>query len=170
MFGAMIPYKVTRTWATTDSQGRYAIKLLAPGEYQLKFTHPQHYDVYQKGYQVEEARTTEIPPLRMDRGTIVSGTARVDGVPAGQVKVTISSVVDPTQQVQVNFNAEAITDNEGRFVIGKRLPPGKYQARAARQTLPNPLLQVVDFAKTQQDFSIMRGQDSFTLHFDMTSN
>jgi hypothetical protein len=170
MFGAMIPYKISKTWTTSDTQGRYSLKLLAPGEYQLKFTHPTHYDVYEKGYKVEEGQVTEIQRLQLDRGTIVTGTVRVDGAPAGQVKVSISSTADATNPTKVGFSAEAITDNEGQFTIQKRVPPGQYQARAARQTLPSPLMQVVDFAKTQQDFTLARGQESFTLHFNIQDN
>lgn len=169
MFGAIIPYKITRKSTTTDAQGRYRFALLNPGKYQLKFTHPEHYDVYQKGHEVRVGQVTRVPPLTMYPGTIVGGTVRVDGKPAGQVKVTFSQVTDPDKPAPGAFNAEAITDNQGRYVLPKRVPPGRYQVMAARQTLESPLLQIADFAKTKKEITILRGQKRFQLDIQISS-
>ena len=68
------------------------------------------------------------------------------------------------------FNAEAITDNKGQFIFSKRIPPGRYQAMAARQTLENPLLQIADFAKTKQEFTLSTGHAKYQLNIQINSN
>ncbi len=169
MFSPLIPFKITKQQVKTNSQGRYRLNTLAPGVYQLKFTHPAYSDVYLKEQTCEEGQLMKIGNVTMDRGTIVSGTVLVDNVPTAQVKVTISAVNTPgiPGATVSPFSSDAITDNEGRFTIRRRLPPGSYEARAARQTVGNPILQVVDFAKTQQKFQVQRGQETYELHFTM---
>ena len=171
MFAGIIPFKVTRTSGKTDAQGAYRFTLLNPGTYQLKFAHADYYDVFKKGHAIQIGQTTTIPTLVMQRGTVISGIVRVDGKPAAQVKVTVSSAHNPDLQMPTNgFNAEAITDNEGQFIFSKRIPPGRYQAMAARQTLENPLLQIADFAKTKQEFTLSTGHAKYQLNIQINSN
>jgi hypothetical protein len=66
-------------------------------------------------------------------------------------------------------HATAVSDDQGRFTLDRRLPPGRYQGQAARQTLPNPILQVMDYQKSRQEFGIAVGQESHELHFTLTS-
>jgi len=169
MFRGMIPFKVTQQSTRTDARGAYRFKLLNPGTYQLKFTHPDHYDVSIKGHDVVAGQMTTIEAIRMQRGTVVSGTARVDGRPAAQIKVTITAISDAEAQAASMFNCEAVTGNDGAFVFDKRVPPGRYQVMAARQTLANPLLQIADFHKTKQEILLGPGQAQYNLTINIAS-
>ncbi len=169
LFQGMIPYRIAKAAVTTDAAGRYRFTMLNGGTYQLKLSHPDYFEVFLKGNIIEEGKATTVPPLTMERGTMVTGEVRVDGAPAGQVKVTISSAADPESPVPSMFNCEAITDNQGQFAMGKRVPPGRYQIMAARQTLANPLLQIADFHRTRQEITLGRGQEKFFLAIALPS-
>ena len=64
-------------------------------------------------------------------------------------------------------DAKAVTDEQGGFVLPRRLPPGRYQATAARQG--NPFLMVVDHNKTKQEFTVGSGMTEYPIHFQITS-
>ncbi|MCC6669679.1 MAG: carboxypeptidase regulatory-like domain-containing protein [Planctomycetes bacterium] len=172
MFAGLIPYMITRTSLVTGEDGKFRFTLLNAGTYQLKLSHPGAFTVFLKGNEVRTGEVTQVPTIRMDQGTVVSGTVRVDGAAAGQVKVTISTVTDPANPASTGgaFSDTVVSDNEGRFVFAKRVPPGRYQVMASRQTLPNPLMQIADFAKTKQEFELGRGQATHTLQIQITSN
>src|SRR5690606_7220033 len=167
MFGPMIPYNITRTGGRTNAAGRFDLPLLIPGTYQLKIEHPDHYVVYQKDIEVVEGAPTELQPLRISRGTRVFGTARVDGVPTAQLRINVSSTPDPNGGQTNTFQAQAVTDDQGRFELPKRLPPGHYQASAGRQD--NPFHMVIDYSKTKQEFTVTPGLREHELHFDILS-
>ncbi len=169
MFGSMIPAKVTLLSATTDSRGVYTLPKLAPGTYQLKFEHPTHTQTNVKGIDVAEGRTVDMDPVTMRHGAEISGTVVIDGRPTAHCKVTITAVPDPTSKSLSTVTGEAISDSQGRYKLARRLPPGRYSARAARQTLNSPIMQVLDFAKTQREFTLASGQDTYTLDFNFQS-
>jgi len=161
MFKGIIPFKITKKKAKTNARGVYRLSLLNPGSYQLKVTHPEFYTLFIKDNEVTAGQVTKVRTLKMERGTVISGEARVDGTPTGQIKITISATPDPENPNPVVFNCEAISDNQGNFVISKRVPPGRYQIMAARQTLPNPLMQIADYHKTKQEIVLGQGQEKY---------
>ena len=169
MFGGLIPYRVTRTTTKSNAKGAFRFSMLNTGTYQLKFTHPEHYNLHSKGHEVVAGQRTSVSPTTMHRGTVVSGVVRVDGQPAGQVKVTITAVHDPKVTNPSLFNSNAITGNDGAFVMDKRVPPGRYQVMAARQTVANPLLQIADFHKTKQEITLGQGQTAYNLTINIAS-
>lgn len=167
MFAGMIPTKVTRVTVHTDAQGRFEIKMLNEGRYQLKVAHPEYVLGYHKDHNVLVGQTLTLPPIVLQTGCVLSGTVRVAGKPTGQVKVSVTTKTDPNvlpAQRPASFMSEAFTDNEGRYVIPKRLPPGLYEVMSAQQTLANPLLQIVQFQKSKQELSI-GGQTQMVVDF-----
>ena len=170
MFQGVIPYNITRTTISTNAEGKFRLPLLNEGKYQLKLQHASHFDMFVKDNEVHTGQTTIVPNLRMGRGCTVTGTVRVDGQAAGQVKVTISTLQDPTKVGVSPFSSEAITDNDGRFGFPKRVPPGRYTVMAARQTLGNPILQMGDFNKSKQEIEIGPGQEAFIVTIGFNSN
>ena len=158
MFGAMMPVKVTRKTLQTDARGYYRFNLLNPGMYQLKFAHAQYIETFLKHQVVQTGQTTTVPSVTMTPGTVLTGQVLVDGKPGGQVKVNVSAVVEPNPAGQpapsFGFSCEAFTDPEGKFLMPKRLPPGRYQVTAMRQALENPLFGIVDVMKTKQEFLV----------------
>lgn len=169
LFGNLIQYRISKTWVKTDAAGHFILERLTPGTYQLKFSHREHYDIFIKDNPVAEGGSTDLGQITMHQGTLAFGWAYLDGKACAQVKVTISRVPDASGGASAPFMAEAISDTTGRFEIMRRLPPGRYQARAARQTLANPLLQIVDFQKTQTEFTVTSGQSETELNFRLQS-
>jgi protocatechuate 3,4-dioxygenase beta subunit len=171
LLGAMVPYKVTQTQTTTDSQGRFRMTTLAPGTYQIKISHPEYSGLSIKDQELADEQTLRLDSIALDRGTEVIGTAMVDGVPSAQVRVIVSPTPGTRQEPNPTvFSAEAITDETGSFRLQRRLPPGRYQAMAAQQTAANPLLGLVNMQKSRQEFEIVPGQAQHELRFTLTSN
>lgn len=168
MLGGLVPYKITRTATKTDADGRFKLTLLSPGTYQVKLAHPDYFEVAILDKEVQTGQTASLGNIAMNPGTVVSGLTRVGGKPTGQIKVTINNAPDPTSSATVNlFHCEAISGSDGKFTLPKRIPPGRYQVMAARQTLSNPMLQIADFAKTKQEIVLSQGQKQFTLNFQI---
>lgn len=166
MLGGLVPYKITRTATKTDANGRFKLTLLSPGTYQVKLAHPDYFEVAITDKEVQTGQTTSLGSIAMYPGTVVSGLTRVGGRPTGQIKVTINTAPDPTAPAATNlFHCEAISGSDGKFILPKRIPPGRYQVMAARQTLQNPMLQIADFAKTKQEIVLGQGQKQYTLNF-----
>jgi len=168
MFMSMIPTKVTRTQVQTGADGRFEIKLLNPGRYQLRFTHPDYVEKFVKDNDVVVGQTLNLPPTILPVGSVLTGTVRVAGKPTGQVKVTVSSKADPSAALPrtAGFQCESFTDGDGRYVMPKRLAPGLYEVMAAQQTLSNPLLQIVQFQRSKQEISV-GGQTQFVIDFNL---
>jgi uncharacterized GH25 family protein len=167
MFAPMIPFKISKSFAQSRGDGIFQLDRLIPGTYQLRFVHPEHYTIFEKDIVVEEGRTTEIQPVRLMQGTALSGTVTLDGAPAPQIKVQISAAPDPEAQKPNMFSAVAVSDQEGRWVLPKRLPPGRYTASAGRQD--NPFQMVVDYQQTKQEFQVGPGQPQHQIFFRIQS-
>ncbi len=91
------------------------------------------------------------------------GSVMVDGAPSGQIKVQVSAVQEEGAEKPNLFSATAVSDQEGRFVVPKRLPPGRYTVSAGRQA--NPFQMVVDYQQTKQEFTVGAGQAEHEVHF-----
>ena len=50
-------------------------------------------------------------------------------------------------------------ESKGRFLLNKRLKPGKYEVMAAEQVQSNPLLMKVQFSKSKQENEIPAGSE-----------
>ncbi|MHC5065386.1 MAG: MSCRAMM family protein [Planctomycetota bacterium] len=165
LFGSLVQHRITKRSIKTDSAGRFRMDQLTPGTYQLKFSHRDNYDLFLKDNAVQEGTVTKMNQVVMNPGTRVWGYVYVEGKASAQVKVTVSRIPESGAGTAPPFMAEAISDPSGRYEINRRLPPGRYQARAARQTLANPLLQIADFQKTQREFTITASEDQKELPF-----
>lgn len=168
-FGPMIPYNITKTGRRTKGNGKFSMNMLTPGTYQLKFDHPDHYAVYVKDIEVQEGQVSQLGEVQMDQGTLIFGTARVDGRPAAQVKITVHSMPGADGKNNNPFSATVVTAEDGTFTLPKRLPPGNYQASAGRQG-GSPFNLVVDYSKTKREFAVQPGLPEHQIHFDIASN
>jgi protocatechuate 3,4-dioxygenase beta subunit len=169
MLGPMIPKKITEMSVQTDGEGRFRFNVMAKGTYQLKFTHPEFCDEVQKGLTVEEGTTTDVPPVTLVAGTLITGTTLVDGVATGQIKVSIQ--IQPPEQGNLGpgaFHADAVSDSLGQFVISRRLPPGAYHIQATRQP-ENPFAMIADYEKTRRTFTVGLGQVQLRLDINVPS-
>jgi protocatechuate 3,4-dioxygenase beta subunit len=165
MFAPMIPYKITKSGIRTGKDGKFKLTRLTPGAYQLRFQHPEHYTIFRRDLQVEEGRVTDLPQVDMQRGTLLMGSVMVDGAPSGQIKVQVSAVQEEGAEKPNMFSATAVSDQEGRYAVPKRLPPGRYTVSAGRQA--NPFQMVVDYQQTKQEFTVGPGQAQHEVHFSI---
>ncbi len=171
MFRVLIPFEVSRAHAKTGADGRFELERLYPAMYQLQFDHPEHFKLYEKDYEVLDGQVTDGGVIRMQRGTLLFGTVRVDGIPTAQVKVNVATKADPDNPPATPFSATAITNDQGEWVVPNRLPPGVYTAQAGRQAGPQHFFTtVLDFKQTQTDFTIHAGQAQLELPFQITSS
>jgi len=163
-----VPYTVTKRGGKTDQNGRFKFDLMNPGKYQLKLTSEEHCAVYVQGIDVVLGEVSEHHGIKMTRGCSVSGLAKVNGKPTAQVKVSINSVADKDNPAP--FSAEAVSDNEGRFLLTKRLRPGKYEVMAAEQVQTNPLLMMLQFSKSKQEIVIPAGAEHQVIAVNITKD
>lgn len=167
ILGAAIPTRTTSAAVRTGEDGVFRLTHLAEGEYRLRFRAADRAGTSRSEIRIVDGRPLDLGQVTLVRGALIQGTVRLDGELAGQIKISIASV--DARPDQPTVHATAVTDDAGRFTLDRRLPPGRYQGQAARQTLPNPILQVLDYQKSRQEFGIAVGQDSHELHFTLTS-
>jgi len=167
ILGAAIPTRTTTASVQTGEDGVFRLTHLAEGEYRLRFRAADRAGTSRSEIGVVDGRPLDLGQVTLVRGAQIEGTVRLDGELAGQIKISIASL--DARPDQPTVHATAVTDDAGRFTLDRRLPPGRYQGQAARQTLPNPILQVMDYQKSRQEFGIAVGQDSHELHFTLTS-
>ena len=65
------------------------------------------------------------------------------------------------------FSCDAITDNQGRYILSKRLPPGSYEAYAAQQIQNNPFLMIVQMQKSKKPFRVTGNQRTRILDINL---
>ena len=170
MLGEVVPTRTTRTVADTGADGRVDIQTLAFGNYRLRIAHPEYCDLWRSDLDLRDESALDLGDLRLAQGAAVSGIATLDGRPAGQIRVSLVSIETDAPSAVPQVLADAVTDDTGEFRLSKRLPSGRYVARARRETLPTILLQVLDYQKTRQDVTIGPGQETVRLRFALQSN
>ena len=167
---SMVPHRLTEATVHSDAAGRYRLQHLAPGVYRLRFRDDELCPTTLDGVVVADGAQQALPDVRLLPGTELVGTVLVDGAPAGQVKVAISSKPADAGAPTAAFHGSAVTDDRGRFTLPMSLPPGRYVAHAARQNLPNPILQLGDYQRSQQEFAVTAGQARHELHIHLRSD
>lgn len=163
-----VPHRITKTTAKTDAQGVFRIKLLNDGLYQLRYEHPDYCTLTTNDTNVVTGETANVGQVRMMTGVLLTGVVRVNGVPLGQIKVQVSAVADETNTSPTPFSCEAITDNQGRYILTKRLPPGSYEAYAAQQMQNNPFIMIVQMQKSKKPFRVTGNQRTRILDLNLT--
>ncbi len=155
--GFQVPHRITKTRVVTNQQGEFRIPLLNDGKYQLKFTHRDHCSLFTKGHQVTAGQTTSLGSIRMVRGALVDGIARVGGVAKGQVRVTVSRIPDPNDKDAPPLTCDAVSNNTGQFVFAKRLLPGEYEG-GAMPLNEGPFKGLICYQASKFRFRIGQGQ------------
>lgn len=142
MLQAMTPDRITRAETTTGADGSFVLRPLAHARYQLAVDHAEHCRALRAGVEITEDRTETAAPFRLVRGCAVAGRAVAAGLPAAQIQVVLTPLrndpdtgqplpaapagsSDETSVARV----EAVTNQEGRFELPRRIPPGVYELR-----------------------------------------
>ncbi len=181
-FRGMIPEKHTKTSVQTNAQGIFRITKLAFADYMVRAVHPDYCEESRINLKLEnEGQVLDAGVIQLMRGAVVEGTTLVAGVPAGQVKVTLSlpmtaetlpvattpgAMSAPQQPQRVMFNATVVSDGDGRFRLLKRVPPGTYKATASRPG-SSPFDALMDIKETERQVTVVPGQDAVQLHFTL---
>jgi hypothetical protein len=117
-------------------------------------------------------QTVDVGTIALVRGTVVEGVCTVGGRPQGQIKVFLGppegagQPTDAEGRARMPFSLSAITDNEGRYRLAQRVPPGTYQVHAARQAHGGNIFDTFgDMRETMRPLSIGPGLDRSTQNF-----
>lgn len=178
IFKNFIPEKHSKASAKTDAQGRFRIGKLAFADYMVRVAHSDFCEGSQQEIKLEtEGQVVDTGTIQLARGAYVEGTTTVGGQPVGQVKITVSvpqpeglPQADPQnpRPMKAMFSASAISDNDGRFRLLKRVPPGNYKINASRPSGDNnPFMILLDMKETEQQLQVNPGQDRIQMDFNL---
>ena len=145
----------------TNEKGEFRLDQLYPATYQLVVSGESFCTKLVNDIAVQPDLKTQVGTIHVTQGCIVTGIARLDGVPSGQVNIKVSAV--PDEKNPSHFSTEAVTDNEGKFLLNKRLPAGRYHVMAAENIQANPLLMFVQYNKSKREFVVRPGSKSHVL-------
>jgi len=142
MLAAMTPDRITRQETTTAADGSFTLRPLAHARYQIAIDHPEHCRSVRTGIAITEDRTETLDPVRLIRGCAIAGRALAAGKPAQQVQVVLTPLladpetgapIAPTREGSSDETSvarvEAVSGQDGRFVLPRRVPPGVYELR-----------------------------------------
>jgi Carboxypeptidase regulatory-like domain len=128
--------RITRTTATTDESGNYRLASLAHAAYQLRIEHPDFCRALVPNLSIASDGELPVPTIVLKRGARIQGRTLVDGVPRGQIAVTLA-VPGPAAEALGKMPedsdvapVEAVSNNDGFFTLPRRVPPGVYEMRA----------------------------------------
>ncbi|MBI4602047.1 MAG: carboxypeptidase regulatory-like domain-containing protein [Planctomycetes bacterium] len=114
--------------ATTDAQGRFELRQLAPGEYALAAEHAEHAPSKPVSATLREDELVKLSPIVLSRGGAIRGVVLQVDVPKAGIMAQLMGAGPLKQQV---------TDAQGKFTF-ENVPPGEH------------MLQVVDVAAMQR--------------------
>lgn len=176
IFRSFIPEKHSKAQTKTDARGRFRLTKLAFAEYMIRVSHPDFCEGTALDIRLEqEGQELDVGTVALMRGAIVEGFTTMDGFAASQVKVTVSAqqpetpqAVDPSKPMKPMFSASVVSDNDGRYRLLKRVPPGTYDIHASRQTGENNIFEkLIDMKESKQTLKVAPGQDVITIHFNL---
>jgi hypothetical protein len=183
IFRNFIPEKHSKSSVKSDAQGRFRMTKLAYAEYMVRIAHPDFCEGTALDLKLEtEGQVVDVGTIQLSRGTIVEGTTTIGGLAAGQVKVSVNApqpegtphveALQPGQTPKaprIMFSASVVSDNDGRFRLLKRVPPGTYEITASRASgNNNPFEVLIDMKESKQQLVIAPGQDRIQLSFNLT--
>ncbi|MEC7582743.1 MAG: carboxypeptidase-like regulatory domain-containing protein [Planctomycetota bacterium] len=179
MMSGLVPDRISRTVAETDTAGRFRLPGLAHASYQLMVTHPESCRAVRSDLEIESDDAVQLPPLVLIRGARVGGRTFVDGTLSGQVKVILTPVAKTDNQpVSVDettlIRVEAISNNEGQFALPRRVPPGSYVIRGtgplSNTSQDNIFHQFRQMTDSQKEILVLPGQERVEAEIRITTD
>lgn len=164
MFATMLanaPQRTTDARTRTTERGRYLLRHLAPGRYQMEIDHPEFCSAVVRAIDIAGDETLSLDPTTLARGVRVGGTATYAGTPRGQLKIALRP------EAEGGRSFEAITTSRGLFEFGERVPPGRYSLSAARQTTGDVFSTILDAKRSQRPVSIAAAPATLSLAIDI---
>ena len=183
MLRTMMPEKHSKSSVRTDSRGQFRITKLAYADYMVRASHPEFCEGTAINLKLEsEGQQLDAGVIQLSRGAVVEGVTTVGGAPAGQVKVTLSvpmsnealpaaGAAPVAGPAKILFNATAHSDGDGRFRLGKRVPPGTYRATAMRPTVGGDFFgSMMDMKNSERQIVVAPGQQQVVVEFHLPAN
>jgi hypothetical protein len=162
VFRGLQIWSVSAAENTVGADGRFALRHLAPGEYQLRVGPAGGMPSYVRGLVVRDGESTVVPPLRLARGCAFAGTVQHDdGDAAAGVYVQVQAIDVP--DLPSGHVVEAAADAQGRFLLPLRLRPGRYAAMAGRRLADNPFQEDADREASRQEFAVDAARSALDL-------
>ena len=131
MLAGAVPDRITIATTNTDADGRFELPLLAFGDYQLQIRHPDTCWTREPGIRLTVPARQTLAPIRLLRGSVVTGRATIGGAIAPRMKIVLTSPSNRAGQPTDGFRLETLAEPDGRFRFPRRVPPGMYELRAA---------------------------------------
>jgi hypothetical protein len=165
VFRTLQVWNVSDVDTGTDASGRFELRHLAPGNYQLRIDRSNCMPCFVRGLIVHEGAATKVPVQRLAAGCAVTGTVRHEQGPAADVFVQVLAI--DVGDLPAGYAIEQAADAEGRFGLPVRLRPGRYAAMAGRRLPDNKFQEDADREASRQEFTIAAEQDELevTLRF-----
>lgn len=149
------PSALTRTKVSTDSDGRFELRLVTPETYQIAINAEGYTQVVKNDVRIGDGLVTDLGTLKMTRGATVTGTVfGTDGNPAPGFDVNMARTDN-----RVWANLTARTDTQGRFTI-QAASPGEYKLSASRPRGAdnNPFEKILDMKNSEVLLTLVEGQ------------
>jgi uncharacterized GH25 family protein len=182
IFKQMMPEKHSVATVTTDAQGRFTLRALAFADYMVRISHQsfcvgESFDITLS----QEGQVVDVGVVQLRRGVLIEGYTSLGGQAIGQVKVTLSvppedqpkppiegGANNESKQARMPFSASAVSDNDGRCVLLKRVPPGRYTIAAARQSGgQDPFSILLVMKETERVIEVGIGQERLQVDFSL---
>jgi protocatechuate 3,4-dioxygenase beta subunit len=157
IFGRLMQVKNSQVTMATNSKGRFLLKKLTPGKYQLRIDHPNHSRKFIKDIQVIEGQKTVLPRIVIKQGCRVAGRVMYRGMPAVNAKVTITMQPENGEAPQHYVFDTVYSDTKGQYKSSRPLPAGKYELNAVKIDQANPLQGILQAQKSRKEVTLFPG-------------
>jgi hypothetical protein len=162
LFSALEPTALTKTSVFADADGRFAIELMTPGEYQVQVRVRGYSTVVTNDVLIVDGQVTELPTQRVAKGARIAGVVlSADNQPLAGSTVQLT----PADASEVQGHRQTRTDGEGRFTLDN-VRPGDYELSAMRPNSGqgNPFEAIGDLQQSRMDVTV---EDSGTYDFKL---
>lgn len=130
--GVWVGQPSRRCWSTTDSEGRYTVRHLAPGHAMLVARAEDYVPGRGEEVDVEDEATVVAPDIRLRRGGWISGRVvrPPDAPPGERLDGGVKPRFEGERPLGAVISSERLSEDDGfRFRLGP-LPPGSYTLEA----------------------------------------
>jgi hypothetical protein len=151
----------------TGGDGAFALRNVAAGEHRLRIDHRDFARRYVPALHVADGARVEVPPVRLDRGTALSGIVTAGGRPAAHAEVLV--VAEAGGTLPPGTTSEARADDAGRWRLPVRLPPGPYRIAGRRAAAGDPFAGSADLARSRMALALEAGEPERRVELDIPS-
>ncbi len=157
LFNALEPTALTKTSVRTDDEGRFAVELMTPGEYQLRVSMRGYTTLIVNDVVVTDGKRADVGAQALSRGALVIGKVHgPDGRPEPGAVVQLYSV----DNTQIYSSKKTRSDASGSFQL-ENVQAGTYKLAASRsgQNAASPFSGIVDLHNSEIEITVEDGAE-----------